>query len=220
MMKKIGKKDSLGITLIALVITIVVLIILAAVAINLSLGNNGIFNRAKTAKESYQNAEAQEQTEIAKVTNDINSFISNNRDNISLTSEELNELVDSKIKTYFDYSNLGVPKMVGKWYNGKPMYEISLAITLPNATTNGTYVHSTLDLSGYKTDELIVYDGYMYLTSTDIVTLPFYANNSGNQIKVSYYKSTTAPHLAIANCNTSYNGKTGYVTLRYTKTTD
>ena len=59
----------IGITLIALVITIVVLIILATVAIQLSLGNNGIFNRAKTAKEQYQNAQDYESTEIAKMTN-------------------------------------------------------------------------------------------------------------------------------------------------------
>ena len=34
---------------------------LATVAVNLSLGNNGIFNRAKTAKEQYQNAQDYEQ---------------------------------------------------------------------------------------------------------------------------------------------------------------
>lgn len=45
-------KINKGITLIALVITIVVLIILAGVAINLSLGENGIFNKAEQAKES------------------------------------------------------------------------------------------------------------------------------------------------------------------------
>ena len=40
-----------------LVIIIVVLIILVAVAINLSLGNNGIFKRAKETKEQYQSAQ-------------------------------------------------------------------------------------------------------------------------------------------------------------------
>ena len=35
-----------GITLISLIITIILLIILAGVGINLSLGENGIFNRA------------------------------------------------------------------------------------------------------------------------------------------------------------------------------
>ena len=43
-----------GITLIALVVTIIVLLILAAVAINLTIGDNGIFTRAQDAtKEVY-----------------------------------------------------------------------------------------------------------------------------------------------------------------------
>ena len=69
-----------GITLIALVITIVVLIILASVAINLSLGENGLFTRAKTAKEEYSNAQGYEEEQIAKATNEIDSRIDGNRD--------------------------------------------------------------------------------------------------------------------------------------------
>ena len=37
------QKEVKGITLIALVVTIIVLLILAGVAINLTIGNNGIF---------------------------------------------------------------------------------------------------------------------------------------------------------------------------------
>ncbi len=47
-----------AITLISLIITIIILIILASVAIYLSLGNNGIFNRAKQAKEVTNKQEA------------------------------------------------------------------------------------------------------------------------------------------------------------------
>lgn len=91
-MEKILKKDR-GITLIALVITIVVLIILATVAINISLGENGIFNRAKFAKEQYQNAENQEKEAIAKNTNDIDTIL-----NYGGTREGLSEAeVDAKI---------------------------------------------------------------------------------------------------------------------------
>ena len=53
---KCKAKSSKGITLIALVITIVVLIILAGVAINLTLSQNGIFNKAKQARDDYQQA--------------------------------------------------------------------------------------------------------------------------------------------------------------------
>lgn len=50
-----------GITLIALVITIIILIILAGIGINMAIGENGIFNRAKYAKEQYLNAQAEEE---------------------------------------------------------------------------------------------------------------------------------------------------------------
>ena len=49
-----------GITLIALVITIIVLIILAGIAISMTLGENGIFTKAKEAKRLQITAEAKE----------------------------------------------------------------------------------------------------------------------------------------------------------------
>ena len=59
------KSNNKGITLIALVITIVVMLILAAVAIRLTLGKNGIISRSKYAKESYQNAQEEEKQKIS-----------------------------------------------------------------------------------------------------------------------------------------------------------
>ena len=57
-------KNIKGITLIALVITIIVLIILAGVAINLTLGQNGLLNRTKEAREKYEIASAKEYIEL------------------------------------------------------------------------------------------------------------------------------------------------------------
>ena len=54
-------KNQRGITLISLVITIVILIILAGVAINMSLGENGIFKKAQEAKKMQTIATAKEQ---------------------------------------------------------------------------------------------------------------------------------------------------------------
>ena len=50
-----------GITLITLVITIILLIILAGITINIGLGENGLFTRAKQAKNKYLTAEREEQ---------------------------------------------------------------------------------------------------------------------------------------------------------------
>ena len=63
MNKKTKIQENKAITLIALVITIIVLIILAGVAINLAFGQNGLFTRAKTAREEYSTAEAKEKLE-------------------------------------------------------------------------------------------------------------------------------------------------------------
>ena len=54
-------KNKKGITLISLVITIILLIILAGIGINLSIGENGLFNKAKYAKNKYLNAQRQEE---------------------------------------------------------------------------------------------------------------------------------------------------------------
>ena len=54
------KKNTRGITLIALVVTIIVLLILAGVSILMLTGQNGILNRAKEAKEQTQKANSKE----------------------------------------------------------------------------------------------------------------------------------------------------------------
>ncbi|MDO5557721.1 MAG: BspA family leucine-rich repeat surface protein [Clostridia bacterium] len=58
------KSGSSGITLIALIITIVIMLILAGITINLTLGENGIFIKAKDAKLRYKNASAKEKLEM------------------------------------------------------------------------------------------------------------------------------------------------------------
>ena len=64
MNKKTKIQENKAITLIALVITIIVLIILAGVTINLTLGQNGLFTRAKQASEDYRMAKEKEELEI------------------------------------------------------------------------------------------------------------------------------------------------------------
>ena len=66
--KKAKRRTSLGekaITLIALVVTIVILLILAAVTITMTLGENGLFQRSKAAKDATIKAMADEEVELA-----------------------------------------------------------------------------------------------------------------------------------------------------------
>ncbi len=64
-MLKPEKKLNKGITLIALVVTIIILIILAGVGINLVLGQDGILNKAKEAKENTIKASKKEEVDMA-----------------------------------------------------------------------------------------------------------------------------------------------------------
>ena len=61
------KKQVKGITLIALVVTIIVLLILAGIALNLTIGQNGIFSRAQTAANTWRNAETNEQLAMGEL---------------------------------------------------------------------------------------------------------------------------------------------------------
>ena len=59
-------KNSKGITLIALIITIIILIILAGVSINILLGKDGLIEKSKNAKEKYEIEQRLEQLELTK----------------------------------------------------------------------------------------------------------------------------------------------------------
>ena len=75
-MKKL-KKQVKGITLIALVVTIIVLLILAGVAINLTVGDNGLFRRAENAANTWQMAEQNEQSEMEQAGEFIDDYANN-----------------------------------------------------------------------------------------------------------------------------------------------
>lgn len=63
-----------GITLISLVITIILLIILAAIVINLGIKENGIFNKAKQAKEITNKQEATQIINLKITTAQMNKY--------------------------------------------------------------------------------------------------------------------------------------------------
>lgn len=61
------KKSTKAITLIALIITIIVLLILAGVTINMVLGDNGLFNKAKTSENEYVKSQTLEEMRLKTV---------------------------------------------------------------------------------------------------------------------------------------------------------
>ena len=72
-MKKI-LKNTKGITLVALVITIVILLILAGISI-LALTNTGIFQKAKEAKQKSEDASLDQNTKLDEYENEIDKYL-------------------------------------------------------------------------------------------------------------------------------------------------
>ena len=80
------KKNTRGITLIALVITIIVLLILAGVTIAALSGDNGILTRAKEAKEKTELAQKEEEKTLSNMEDILNNTINFNNLNIADTN--------------------------------------------------------------------------------------------------------------------------------------
>ena len=116
-MKNMLKKEK-AITLIALIVTIVILLILAGVTIATLTGDNGLYGRAKQAKENYSISEAKEklttklmqlQTEIivdegkeASI-EDVNRFIDTNSKYYDKEIEDIKDKKENKIIKILGY---------------------------------------------------------------------------------------------------------------------
>ncbi len=80
--RKIKRLSEQGVTLVALVVTIIIMLILAGVALNVTLGDNGLFKMSKRAVEEYEKAEQAEKAgldnlekELDKITINPNDYI-------------------------------------------------------------------------------------------------------------------------------------------------
>ena len=101
------KKESKGITLIALVITIIILLILAGITINLTIGQRGILNRAQEVGRNYQEATKREDEELSNFLKEadeiINGITENGGEIIPSTPEISEEVKRLKVGDYIKY---------------------------------------------------------------------------------------------------------------------
>ena len=91
-------KNTKGITLIALVITIIVLIILAGVSISVLFNQDGIITKARQAKGDYANAQNEEVTIIGSLISKIDEAEGKNNN----PPKEVNTVTEAKGGSYFD----------------------------------------------------------------------------------------------------------------------
>ncbi len=83
MNKKLKIKQERGITLIALVVTIIIMLILAGVSIKLAIDNNGVIENAKEAKDQYEQAQADEDSNLNELSSEMKKYLNANKNNSS-----------------------------------------------------------------------------------------------------------------------------------------
>ena len=128
-------KQTKGITLIALVITIIILLILAGVTITMLTGDNGVLKQATNARETNTKAELEEQVKLAVIASRVNDTA-----NIDLKTldEEINKISGTTITKSAD-DNL-------PWTVKKGNYEVTI-------TAEGTITTNTTGKDDGKKDD-------------------------------------------------------------------
>lgn len=86
-------------------ITIILLLILSALAINIILGQNGLLNKTKYAKNVYENAQQKENEELNKIYGQLLVTSDGTINNISV--EILKELIKKEIKAELENISVG-----------------------------------------------------------------------------------------------------------------
>ena len=128
-------KQTKGITLIALIITIIILLILAGVTITMLTGDNGILKQATNARETNTKAELEEQVKLAVMASKVNNTASIN---IETLEDEINKISGTTITKSADDK---LP-----WTVKKGSYEVTI-------TEDGTITTNTTGKDDGKKDD-------------------------------------------------------------------
>lgn len=184
-----------GITLISLVITIILLIILAGIAINLSIGENGLFSKTKYVKEEYLNAQENEKEQINSLYSQM-LIATNENSKITINIEELNKIIDEKV-------NEKINRLISQPLKHEEKYKFTSSEISQGATNK----HYTVEDDGIYYVEIYAETGD---TVSNIQTLICYNGNniSGNYDRVGETHGT-------ASANAIINAKKGEYILGY-----
>ena len=185
-------KNEVGITLVALIVTIIILLILAGVGIT-ALTQTGLFEKAKEAKKITENAQTTENIVLGSYENKIDE-ITGSRDEVTISKEEYETLKNAN-----SYST--EEKKVGKWLDGSDLYKVTVSC---NCSINGRNWYTfNLGLSKYKIQKTIDIE-YLNDTKDGSVVWDFFG---------SYLEKDNLKVFVSTDEYMSFN----YVTLTYTK---
>ena len=143
---------------------------------------------------------------IKKEISDLQASVSEMQSSVTTVQEEITNL-ENKVNSSSEFST--AEKVVGKWIDGKPIYQKTIAFTFVGSST------ANVDISDNIDNVLYAYayaknNKYMY-------NISLYTQGQGGQFLYDYAKPNK---LRIKNTNPDFDNSSGYVTVQYTKTTD
>ena len=193
-MNKGKSKSEKAITLIALVITIVVLIILAGVTISLNLGENGIFNKAKQARENYMIATNEEKSLLANI--DIDSLTDGNTGSSREDTDKIAQL-EKKIKELeqeYDKYKEGITSTLTE--NGTPTQKNDSVEVVSNN------IEMAIKQAKEKNEYTEMYNVFYYVVNGSFRNFEYYPvfNNDSNK-KISINPATSYSTVTTVTAN-------------------
>ncbi len=188
-------RNSTGITLVALVVTIVVLLILAGITIMYTMGDNSIFKKAQEAKDKTEEAVKNEQEYMNSIDNMVNGYIDgtgNGEGNTTTEPENPWEKIDRIAKAIANDESItnNSTQATGTTEKGES-YDIKVGDTL-EVEYNGEI--RRVRILGFKHDDLVdktVYGGTHEKASISFEFLDFMTGNT---------------YMAMNTTNTNTNG--------------
>ena len=111
-------KEVRGITIISLVVTIVVLLILAGVSVSLVIGNNNLFDKAKSTQKVQTIAGIKEALELEKADIQVESKTVNLENYL----EQINNASGGELTVNSDAPNIATASLDGNTVTVKPRY--------------------------------------------------------------------------------------------------
>lgn len=186
MRKTINNK---GITLVALVVTVIILLILAGISIA-QLTGNGLFEKAKLAKEEQENAKIEEDEKLGDYENKIDKTIAENTRNNS-QEETYKEIGTFDAGTKVDISKLNFNEIFLEVHNADASITFNYSVIKQQLTDETKVAYF-----GFSTI-LGVIDGYkakLQMNSSEINLIKVWQTNNSNtsfdntnSFEVTYY---------------------------------
>lgn len=187
------KRDSKGITLIALIITIVVILIIAGISIPLVLNNDGILGKSGKTKNLVESTVNSETNKLVGVLDDLNEDLNNDiPENYNVYNITIESNLESCNTSIGDFS--AVYSIIGENENyGGTVYDNIICTTMEEAGIKNESVN-VIAPEGTKLTISAVYCGASYnLNGNNTVTMNLTGDASNNSL--------------YANFDYIYNGK-------------